>query len=184
MVRTCTGEVCVRSSSRSPFSFGWKKKVSCASRAGCSDGKVEPCEIVVVGLDVRPFGDRKAHIGEDHHQLFPDAADRVDAAFGGRVGPDGEGDVHAIGGELFGEGCGFERAFARFEGCGDLVLDGIDGGAEALARLGGHGAKLFHKLGDFALLTECGDAYGVKRGQISSRLHATKQALRKRIEIV
>ena len=147
-------------------------------------GKVETCEIVVVGLDIRPLGDREAHIGEDHHQLFPDAADRVDAPLGGRVGPDGEGDVHAIRGELCGEGCGFERAFVRFEGCGDPVLDGVDGSAEALARLGGHGAKLFHKLGDFALLAECRDAYGVKRGQIGSPLHATKQALRKRIEIV
>ena len=39
MVRICTGEVCVRNSLRSPFSSGWKKKVSCISRAGCPSGK-------------------------------------------------------------------------------------------------------------------------------------------------
>ena len=39
MVRICTGEVWVRSSLRSPFSSGWKKKVSCISRAGWPSGK-------------------------------------------------------------------------------------------------------------------------------------------------
>ena len=39
MVRICTGEVCVRSSSRSPFSSGLKKNVSCISRAGWPTGK-------------------------------------------------------------------------------------------------------------------------------------------------
>ena len=39
MVRTCTGEVCVRSSSREPSGFGLKKNVSCISRAGWPSGK-------------------------------------------------------------------------------------------------------------------------------------------------
>ena len=65
IVRTCTGEVCVRSSMREPSGFGLKKNVSCMSRAGWPAGKVELGEVVVVGLDVRPFGDREAHVGED-----------------------------------------------------------------------------------------------------------------------
>ena len=39
MVRTWTGEVWVRSTFRSPSASGWKKKVSCISRAGCLGGK-------------------------------------------------------------------------------------------------------------------------------------------------
>ena len=39
MVRTCTGEVWVRSRSRVPSGFGLKKNVSCMSRAGWSSGK-------------------------------------------------------------------------------------------------------------------------------------------------
>ncbi len=39
MVRTCTGEVWVRSSSREPSGFGLKKNVSCISRAGWPSGK-------------------------------------------------------------------------------------------------------------------------------------------------
>jgi hypothetical protein len=47
MVRTCTGEVCVRNSMREPPApgsdpwscFGLKKNVSCISRAGWPSGK-------------------------------------------------------------------------------------------------------------------------------------------------
>ena len=146
--------------------------------------EVKPREIVVVGLDIGALGDREAHIGEDHHQLFPDAADGVDAAFGGRVGPDGQGDVHAVRGKLLSEGRGFEHRLAGFERGGDLVFDRVDRGAKAFARFGRHGAQLLHQLGDFALLAERGDADGLKRGEIRSRLHAGKQALGKGIEIV
>ena len=55
-----------------------------------SGREVEPGEIVVVGLDVRPFGDGEAHVREDHHQLFPHTADGTDLppwwrGFAGRV---------------------------------------------------------------------------------------------------
>ena len=39
MVRICTGEVWVRSTLRSPLWSGWRKKVSCISRAGWPGGK-------------------------------------------------------------------------------------------------------------------------------------------------
>ena len=99
-------------------------------------------------------------------------------------GPDGEGDVHAVRGELLGKCRGFERGLAGFKRGGDLVLDGVDGGAEAFARFGRHGAKLLHQLGNFALFAERRDADGLKRGQIGGCLDAFEQALRKRIEIV
>ena len=69
MVRTCTGEVWVRSSSREPSGFGLKKNVSCMSRAGWSSREIELGEIVIVGLDVGTFGDREAHVGEDRGQF-------------------------------------------------------------------------------------------------------------------
>jgi hypothetical protein len=49
-----------------------------------ADGEVERGEIVVVGLDIRPFGDGKAHVAEDRGDLVDDLADRVDAAALGR----------------------------------------------------------------------------------------------------
>ena len=39
MVRICTGEVCVRNSLRSADPSGWRKNVSCISRAGWPGGK-------------------------------------------------------------------------------------------------------------------------------------------------
>ena len=61
-----------------------------------SGREVEPGEIVVVGLDVRSFGDGEAHIREDHHQLFPHAADGMDSSLGGGIWPDGERDVDTV----------------------------------------------------------------------------------------
>ena len=43
-------------------------------------GKVQLGEIVVVGLDVRTLGDRKAHVGEDFGQLVHHLGDGMDAA--------------------------------------------------------------------------------------------------------
>ena len=45
MVRICTGDVCVRSTLRSPFSFGARKKVSCISRAGWPGGKLSAVKL-------------------------------------------------------------------------------------------------------------------------------------------
>ena len=44
---------------------------------------VERLEIVPVGLDVGPFGDRETHVGEDRDDLLGDLADRMDAPSGG-----------------------------------------------------------------------------------------------------
>ncbi len=169
---------------RSPSAFGEKKKVSCASRAGCPAREVEPREVVVVGLDVGPFGDRKAHVGEDHHQLFPDAADGMDAALGGGVGPDGQRDVDAIRRELLRQSGGFQLGFSRFERCCDAVLDDIDGGAEAPARLVRHGAQLLHQLGNFALFAERRDANGVKPCKVLRGCYAGEQAVCQGVKIV
>ena len=46
MVRTCTGLVCVRRSLRVPSAFGWKKNVSCISRAGWPSGKFSLVKLV------------------------------------------------------------------------------------------------------------------------------------------
>ena len=96
----------------------------------------------------------------------------MDAAFRCRIGPDGEGDVDAVRGELLRECRGFKGGPANFKRGGNPIFDSVDSGAEAFARLGRHGAELLHQLGDLALFSERRDADGVKRGQIGSRLHA------------
>ncbi len=66
--------------------------------------EVELGEVEVVAFDVRPFGDREAHVGEDGDDLVRHLADRMDAA-----GLDGgaahrQGEVERLALEL-----GFER---------------------------------------------------------------------------
>ena len=80
IVRTCTGDVCVRSSMREPSGFGVEieRVVHLARRMAF--GEIQLGEVVVVGLDVRTFGDREAHVGEDRGELVDHLADRVDAA--------------------------------------------------------------------------------------------------------
>ena len=151
---------------------------------GVAGREVEPREVVVVGLDVRAFGDGEAHIGEDHHQLFPNAADGMNAALGGRIGPDRERDVGAIGGELFRERCGFEPGFAGLKSSGDAFFDNIDRRAKALARFRRHRAELLQQLGDFALLAKRGNADGLQGGQIGGNLDAGQEPLHQSIEIV
>ena len=42
--------------------------------------EIQRGEVVVVGLDIRTFGDREAHVGEDRGELVPHLAERMDAA--------------------------------------------------------------------------------------------------------
>ena len=49
-------------------------------------GEIQLGEIVIVGLDIRPFGDRETHIGEDRREFVDHLADRMHAPrFGGRL---------------------------------------------------------------------------------------------------
>ena len=58
---------------------------------------VELGEVEVVGLDVRPFGDGEAHVGEDLDDLVEHLADGMDAAAGERAEPHGQRDVGLLG---------------------------------------------------------------------------------------
>ena len=80
MVRICTGEVWVRSTLRSPFCVRLEEEGVVHLARRMARREVQRGEIVVVGLDVRPFGDREAHVGEDRGDLVDHLADRVDAA--------------------------------------------------------------------------------------------------------
>ena len=99
MVRICTGEVWVRSTLRSPVRPGREEErvVHLARRMAL--GEIQRGEIVIVGLDVRTFGDREAHVGEDRGDLVDHLADRMDAAALGRRRADRQRHVDVFGGE-------------------------------------------------------------------------------------
>ena len=83
-------------------------------------------EIVVVGLDVRPFGDGKAHVGEDRGHLVGHLGDRMDAADLSRRLAHRQGDVDALGVEAGFERGIFERLAARGERGVDAILQPVD----------------------------------------------------------
>ena len=94
---------------------------------------VERGEIVEVGLDVRTFGDREAHIGEDLGDLVGDLADRMDAALCERTEAHRQRHVGALAGELRAESCAGQHLAPRFERLDDAVFQTVDRLAEALA---------------------------------------------------
>ena len=64
---------------------------------GMAGREVELGEIVVVALDVRPFGDREAHVGEDRGDFVEHLADRMDAPGLDAGGAHRQGDVERFG---------------------------------------------------------------------------------------
>ncbi len=93
-------------------------------------------EVVVVGLDVRAFSDRKAHVGEDRRQFVDNLRDRVHAADLGWRFAHRQRDVNAFGFELRVERRVLERVAARAERRVDAVFEPVDQRSLHLALIG------------------------------------------------
>ncbi len=85
--RICTGLVCVRRTRRDPSARGAQvERVVLLPRTDCSAGMLRRGEVVRSSVfDVRTFGHRESHIGEDLDALVVDLAHRMDAPVGNRV---------------------------------------------------------------------------------------------------
>ncbi len=128
---------------------------------------VERAEIIPVGLDMRPLGDREAHVAEDLDHLLPDLGDGVDRAH--RLGPGGKRHVHRLGQEPRLKIGIAKRNAARLDLSGDPVLQRVQGGAGGFPLVRRHRAKTLQPLGDRALLAERGDAHFLERALIGCR---------------
>ena len=125
--------------------------------------KVEFGEVVVVALDVRPFGDREAHVGENRGQFVIHLADRVDAAGLDAIAAHRQAEV-----ERFALQPRIERLRLQFhatagERRGRFVLQRVDRRASATALVGRHFAKRGEQRRDRSLLAERGDARRLER---------------------
>ena len=164
MVRICTGEVCVRSSLRSPSGVGLQEERVVHLARRMAFGEVQRGEIVVVGLDVRTFGDREAHVAEDRGDLVDHLADRMDAAALGRRLAHRQRHVDRLGGEPRGD----RRVLAvrRWRAASASVtrfFSPLIAGPLVWRSSGDHRAQRLQQLGDRALLAERGDAHGLDR---------------------
>ena len=125
--------------------------------------EIELGEIVVVGLDVRPFGDGKAHVGEDRGQFVDHLGDRMDAADLGRRLAHRQGDVDALGVEARFERRVLERLAARGERCVDAILQPVDQRPLGLALVRRQRAERLQQRGERAALAESCDARRFER---------------------
>ena len=123
IVRTCTGEVWVRSTCCEPSAClaQIERVVHLPRRMIGRD--VQLGEIVVVELDVRAFGDGEAEIGEDRGDLVQHLADRMDRA-AAASGRGGSVTSMRLGGEPRVQRRVAERGFARGDGLGDACRAG------------------------------------------------------------
>ena len=129
--------------------------------------KIQPGEIVVVGLDVRTLGDRKSHVGEDRRELIHDLAERMDPALFGDGLARRQRDVDGLGGKPRVERRGFQDVAARGQRLRDVVLGEVDRRTLRLALVRRHLAEGRQQRGDRAFLAERGDAHGLEGGFVA-----------------
>ena len=128
---------------------------------GMPFGEVQRGEIIIVGLDIRPLGDREAEVAEDGSDLVDHLADRVDTpALGGRL-PDRQGHVDLLRGEPRGDGRVSQFGAARGQSLGHADFQPVDRRALNLPFLLRHRAERLQKLGNRPLLAEGRDAHGL-----------------------
>ena len=129
-------------------------------------GKIQLGEIVVVGLDVRTFGDRETHVGEDRVDLFEHLAQRMNAACFGRRLAQRQRDVDRSRGQPRIERRRLQDVAARGQRLGDLVLGEIDRRTLRLALVRRHLAERRQQCGDRAFLAERADTHRFERGLV------------------
>ena len=138
-------------------------------------GKIQPGEVVVVGLDVRPFRHRKAHVGEDGGEFVHHLADRMDAAHIGRIVEHRQGDVDGLAGEALRQRGALERLAPRRDRRADRLLEAVDQRALFLALLRRHPAQRRQQRRDRALLAQRRHPHGFERRLVGGHLDHAHQ---------
>ena len=130
-------------------------------------GEIQLGEVVVVGLDVRTFGDREAHVGEDRGEFVDHLADRMDAAGLGRRLAHRQRDVDGLGGEPRIER-GVLAALRARAAIAALTRSfrPLIAGPLRLALVRRHAAERLEQRRDRAALAERRDAHGFERGLV------------------
>ena len=142
---------------------------------------IERREIVEVVLDVGPFDDAEAHVGENRDQLIQHLADRVNGAVRLRAGR--QRDIHPRGRKALVQGGAFHCRAARVEGIGEPALDLVELGAGLLARVDIEPAEALHRLRERRFLAERRDAGLLQSGQVAGRLDPGQHPLFQGVEV-
>ena len=130
--------------------------------------EVELGEIVVVALDVRPFGDGEAHLGENGDDLVHHLADRMDAPGLDAGQGNRQRDVERLALELGLKRRALEHRAPRRERFRDLILQRIDGRALRFTLVRRELAERGEQRGNRSLLAERSDARGLERAFVAA----------------
>jgi len=140
-------------------------------------------EIVIVGFDIRPFGDGETHFREDRREFIHDLRDRMYASLLFRTRQHRQSDVDLFGGEPRLELLLLQDHTPLGQSLGDLILDRIDGRALHLALLRRHLAERRQQGRYAAFLAERGDPHGFQRAFIRGGGHLCKRFHQQGIEV-
>ena len=166
MVRTCTGEVWVRRSLRSPVTgSGLKKKVSCISRAGCLGGKFSAVKLWKSSSMSGPSATEKPMSAK--METISSMVCMVGCTAPLAARRRGQGQVHPLGGELGVEGGGFERGLALGDQGGDAVAQAVDLRPFGLALVRGHRPEGLEQARYGARLAQGGHTHGVEHSEVA-----------------
>lgn len=86
-------------------------------------GEIQCREVVIVGLDVRTFGDREPHIREDGSNFIDDLADGMNATALGRRLTNRQADIHRFRFQPGDNGGVLQRVLALTDEVGDFGLE-------------------------------------------------------------
>ncbi len=150
---------------------------------GMALGKIELAEIVVVGLDVGPLGDRESHVREDRDQFLGDLAHRMDASDLGGRRTHRQRDVDRLGVEPCLESRIPQLRLARRDCRIHPLLETIDERASLPAFIGCHCAERLEQGGDRAVLPHCADAKGFDRSLVRGCGDLAEQRFFKELDV-
>ncbi len=150
---------------------------------GMAGREVELGEIVVVGFDVRAFGDREAHVGEDRGDFVEHLADRVDAPGLDARAAHRQRHVERLALELrLAAPPPSAPRGARLSASATSSLSALIAAPSVLRSSGDILPKRGEQGGDRALLAERGDAHGFQRGFVARPRRSTARVCCRRAE--
>lgn len=128
-------------------------------------GDVQRVEIIPIRVDLRPFGDGKAHLGQDRGHLFRHLTDRVNGALTHATRR--QRHVQPFRPQAFVQRGIAQRGLLGGKGRVDLVLQRIQRRPGDLPLLGRHLAKLAHFQRHFAFFAHGRQADLLQRGFVA-----------------
>ena len=144
---------------------------------GMAFREIQLGKIVAVGLDVRTFRHREAHVGEDRGQLVDHLADRMHAADFIRGLAYWQCDIDGFGIQSRVECRAFERFPALGDGGGDAVLEIVDRRAFGAPLVRRHAAERLEQRGHRAAFAQRCDPNRFQRRFVAGRGNAAQDFL-------